>query len=249
MISARGESGERSGYPAARKTREAGMRSASSALTAASPRKQVRSLSRSRVSPRNARSHADRPGNGCHYAPQSSTPVPSTGRSAPSLARFPAGCKQKSSSLGAVVQTAGTGAQRRRVVRLSPAGAVRGWFAPNADTSLTRTWWLPLSATGSATSGGAAAAPVLATSGRLASTGRFELGGGAVVFAVRAIRALRDDRRPDRGAGRGAKAGLAPRGSAPGEGRDRAAANGHCLRTRGRTPTRVLLRRSAYLTA
>jgi hypothetical protein len=40
-----------------------------------------------------------------------STPAPPTGRSAPSLARFPAGGKQKS-SVGAVDQTAGAGAKR-----------------------------------------------------------------------------------------------------------------------------------------
>jgi hypothetical protein len=45
---------------------------------------------------------------------QCSTPAPPTRRSAPPLATVHAGCKQKSSSLGAVVQTAGLGATRSR---------------------------------------------------------------------------------------------------------------------------------------
>jgi hypothetical protein len=56
--------------------------------------------------------------------------------------------------------------------------------------------WPSLSESGSVTAGGAAAALVLATSRRLASTGRFELGGDAVVVAVRAIRA-REGRGPE----------------------------------------------------
>ena len=68
--------------------------------------------------------------------------------------------------------------------------------------------WPPLSATGSATVGGAAAALVLATSGHVAGNGRFELGGGAVVVAVRAIRASQEARRSGRTALGGANAGL-----------------------------------------
>jgi hypothetical protein len=45
---------------------------------------------------------------------------------------------------------------------------------------------------GSVTAGGAATALVLETSGCLASTRRLELGGGAVVVALRAIRAAQD---------------------------------------------------------
>ena len=57
-------------------------------------------------------------------------------------------------------------------------------------TARSRRSRLPdLSATGSATAGGAATALVLATSRRVASTGRFELGGGPIVGEMRAIRA------------------------------------------------------------
>ena len=45
---------------------------------------------------------------------QCSTPAADRPQSAPLLARFPAGCKQKSSSLGAVIQTAGSGAEQPR---------------------------------------------------------------------------------------------------------------------------------------
>jgi hypothetical protein len=52
--------------------------------------------------------------------------------------------------------------------------------------------WLSLSDSSSATAGAAAAVPVLAASPRVASTGRVELGGGAVGVPFRVIRALQD---------------------------------------------------------
>ena len=59
-----------------------------------------------------------------------------------------------------------------------------------AATARSRRSRLPdLSDIGSATAGGAATALVLATSRRVASTGRFELGGGPIVGEMRAIRA------------------------------------------------------------
>ena len=63
-------------------------------------------------------------------------------------------------------------------------------FSALAATARSRRSRLPdLSDTGSATAGGAATALVLATSRRVASTGRFELGGGPIVGEMRAIRA------------------------------------------------------------
>jgi hypothetical protein len=58
---------------------------------------------------------------------------------------------------------------------------------PREGTALPR-----LSDGSGTTAGAAAAALVLAASAHVASTGRVELGGGAVGVALRAIRAMRD---------------------------------------------------------
>jgi hypothetical protein len=55
--------------------------------------------------------------------------------------------------------------------------------------SMALSTWPVLSATGSATAGGAVAALVLATSGHLASTWRVEFGRGTLASPVRAFRA------------------------------------------------------------
>ena len=67
-----------------------------------------------------------------------------------------------------------------------PLGAATHGMQPRARPDRS---WPVLSGSNSLGGAGEAAALVLATSGRLASRGRFELRGGAVVVAVRAIRA------------------------------------------------------------
>jgi hypothetical protein len=96
-----------------------------------------------------------------------------------------------------------------------------------------------MSVTGSATARGAAAALMLATSRLRASTGRFQLGGGAVADSVRAIRAKPGQTRTRREGFATIKAGSTHRcGSASasrdGEGSDRDCCVCHCVLAAGR---------------
>jgi hypothetical protein len=69
------------------------------------------------LSQRNARSHADLRSSGCRFARAMSTLAPPTGPLSSTVSQVHAGCKQNSSSIGAVDQTAGTGAKRSRLRR------------------------------------------------------------------------------------------------------------------------------------
>ena len=92
-----------SGPPRARSGRAAGIAEAS-----------VRLGVTASLSQRNARTHADPRSNGCRSARAISTQAPPTGPLSSTVSQVHAGCKQKSSSVGAVDQTAGTGARQRR---------------------------------------------------------------------------------------------------------------------------------------
>ena len=75
---------------------------------------QKRPFALASLSQRNARSHADPRSNGCRSARAIGTLAPPTGPLSSTVSQVHAGCKHRSSSVGAVDQTAGTGARQRR---------------------------------------------------------------------------------------------------------------------------------------